>query len=237
GGYPLSFLAKSDSDAFTWLAAYIRTYLEQDIPGLGISIPADTLRRFWMMLVHCHGNILNTAELARSFGIADTTARRYLDLLSGTFMVRQLQPFIANIKKRQIRSPKIYFRDSGLLHQLMGVYDNSSLLTHIKCGASWEGFALEQVVRLKAAHPSDCFFWGIHGQGEVDLLIRQRGKIEAFEFKYSSAPQATKSMHVALQTLPIESLTVVAPVEERFYMAERIAVSPLDGIVAEEQSN
>ena len=227
GGYPLSFLASSNSDAFSWLLSYIRTYLEQDIPSLGITIPPQTIRRFWMMLVHNHGSVLNTAELARSFGIADTTARRYLDLLSGTFMVRQLQPFLANVKKRQIKTPKIYFRDSGLLHQLMGVYDFPSLSTHIKCGASWEGFALEQVIRLKGAALEDCFFWGVHEQGEIDLLIQRQGKLEAFEFKYSSAPTVTKSIKLALKTLPIEKITIIAPGEDDYALSEQVKVSSL----------
>ena len=227
GGYPSSFLAKSDNEASVWLSSFIRTYLEQDIPNLGITIPADTIRRFWMMLVHNHGNVLNTAELARSFGVADTTARRYLDILSGTFMVRQLYPYFANIKKRQVKSPKIYFRDSGLLHRLMGVDDFPSLTTHIKCGASWEGFALEQVLRRKEAAPEDCYFWGVHEQGEIDLLIQSKGKLHGFEFKYSSAPGITKSMKLALKTLPLEGLTIVAPVAHSYPLADRIVVSPL----------
>ncbi len=230
GGYPLAYLAESDEGAFRWLGEYVRTYLEQDIPNLGLSIPAETLRRFWMMLVHTHGNILNTSELARSFGIADTTARSYLDLLSGTFMVRQLQPFFANIKKRQIKSPKIYFRDTGLLHQLMGVYDFPSLTTHLKCGASWEGFALEQILRTRNTKSESCYFWGVHGQGEIDLLVQEKGALMAYEFKYSSAPSITKSMHLALESLPINSITVVAPVESSFELSDKIKVSPLSEI-------
>lgn len=227
GGYPSAFLAKSDSEASLWLSSFIRTYLEQDIPNLGITIPSNTIRRFWMMLVHNHGNVLNTAELARSFGVADTTARRYLDVLSGTFMVRQVYPYLANIKKRQVKSPKIYFRDTGLLHRLMGVDDLHSLTTHIKCGASWEGFALEQVLRLKEIPSEDCFFWGVHEQGEIDLLIQSKGRLQGFEFKYSSAPGITKSMKLALKTLPIDHLTIVAPVEHSYPLSSEITVSPL----------
>lgn len=237
GGYPLAYLAQNDQNAFSWLAAYIRTYLEQDIPNLGLSIPAETLRRFWMMLVHNHGNILNTADLARSFGIADTTARRYIDLLSGTFMLRQLQPFLVNIKKRQVKSPKIYFRDTGLLHQLMGIADLSSLTTHIKCGASWEGFALEQVIRSSKAKADECYFWGVHSQGEIDLIIEQEGKLLAYEFKYSSAPSITASMNLALQTLPIEKLTVIAPVENNFALSKNIFVSSLASYITSAVKN
>lgn len=231
GGFPLAYLAENDQSAFSWLNAYIRTYLEQDIPNLGITIPADTIRRFWMMLVHNHANILNTAELARSFGVADTTARRYIDLLTGTFMIRQLQPYVANTKKRQVKSPKIYFRDTGILHQLMGVNSFAALTTHIKCGASWEGFALEEIIRLRGALPEECFFWGIHEQGETDLLIQKNGELEAFEFKYSSAPQITKSMKLALDTLPIDQITIVAPVDNAFPLSKKIHVTPLHSLV------
>ena len=227
GGYPLSYLADSDNDAFSWLTSYVRTYLEQDIPNLGISIPADTIRRFWMMLVHNHGNVLNTSELARSFGVADTTARRYIDLLSGTFMIRLLQPYLANIKKRQIKSPKVYFRDSGILHKLMGVEDESALLTHIKCGASWEGFALEQIISSSLAADEECFFWGVHEQGETDLLIKKKDKLVAYEFKYTSSPKITKSMKLALDTLDIDELVVVAPVDAGFPLSDNIRVAPL----------
>jgi len=231
GGYPLAYLADTDEQAFRWLGSFIKTYLEQDIPNLGINIPAETLRRFWMMLVHTHGNILNSAELARSFGIADTTARRYLDLLSGTFMIRQLQPYFANVKKRQIKSPKIYFRDSGLLHQMMGISDMAGLTTHLKCGASWEGFALEQIVRAINASNDQCYFWGIHGQGELDLLVQRKGALKAFEFKFSSAPALTKSMQLALKTLPIEGIQIVAPVETSFAIHEQVTVSPLGELI------
>ena len=231
GGYPLAYLADNNEQAFRWLGSSVKTYLEQDIPNLGISIPAETLRRFWMMLVHTHGNILNTAELARSFGIADTTARRYLDILSGTFMIRQLQPYFANIKKRQIKSPKIYFRDTGLLHQMIGISDMAGLRTHLKCGASWEGFALEQIVRAINASNDQCYFWGVHAQGELDLLIQHKGNLEAFEFKFTSTPNVTNSMQLALKTLPITQITVVAPVETSFPIHERITVSPLTELI------
>jgi uncharacterized protein len=230
GGMPRPFLLENVSQSFDWLQSYIRTYLERDIPSLGINIPSETIRRFWVMLTHFHGNILNTSELGKSFGIADTTARRYVDILIGTFMVRQLQPFHANIKKRQVKSPKIYFRDSGILHSLLGIHDSDTLHTHSKCGASWEGFALEQVINIKNAEAEDTFFWAIHAQAEIDLIIRTKNKLEGFEFKFSSAPTITKSMNNALEHLNLDSITIVAPVDNSYRLSDKIEVKSLDEV-------
>ena len=181
GGYPLAFLAKNDSRAFDWLEQYARTFLERDIPLLGFNIPAENMRRFWMMLSHYHGQLVNYAEIARSMDVSESTAKRYLDLLVGTFMVRRLQPWHANIDKRQIKTPKIYFCDSGLFHLLVGITKKSDLLVSPKMGASWEGFAMEQVLRCLNLRSEDAYFWGIHEQCELDLLVRQGAKFHGFE--------------------------------------------------------
>src|SRR5512139_2734726 len=188
GGFPPSFLAGSDDDGWHWRDNYIRTFLERDIPALGFRVPALTLRRFWMMLAHYHGQVFNASEIGKSLGIADTTAARYLDLLAGTFMVRRLVPWFENIGKRQVKTPKMYFRDSGILHRLIGVAGMDQLVTHPKLGASWEGFALEQIIRRGAANAEEVFFWGVHNQAELDLLVFSRGRRIGYEVKYSDAP-------------------------------------------------
>jgi predicted AAA+ superfamily ATPase len=194
GGYPRSFLTDSPDRSFLWLQEYCRSFLERDIPLLGLKVPADTLGKFWQMLAHYHANTLNSSELGRSMGVADTTIKRYLDILTGTFMVRQLLPFHANIAKRQAKKPKIYFRDTGVLHHLLGVKNHSTLQRSPKLGASWEGFALEQVIQLCNASSDKCYFWGVHQQAELDLLVEKDGGFQAFEFKYTDKPKTTRSM-------------------------------------------
>lgn len=228
GGFPNSYLAKNDQSSNEWRAAYITTFLEQDIPNLGIQIPARTLRRFWMMLAHYHGNIFNASEIGTSLGIAHTTARHYLDILTGTFMIRELSPWIENINKRQIKSPKIYFRDSGIFHTLLGIADLSGLKNHPKLGASWEGFALEEIIRLHHAQPEECYFWGIHSQGELDLLILKNGKRLGFEFKYADAPRLTPSMQLAYDTLHLDKLTVIYPGNTSYKLTDNIEVAGLE---------
>ena len=230
GGFPRAFLADENQQAFQWLAAFIRTYLEQDLPNLGFSIPPASLRRFWLMLTHTHGNILNMSELARSFGIADTTVKRYLDILVGTFMVRLLPPWHENIAKRQVRRPKVYFRDSGIFHSLLGISSTAALHTHPRLGASWEGFALEQVLRWCRAGEGECYFWSIHSQAELDLLVLRDGKRFGFEFKYTDHPRATRSTRTAAELLSLDSVSIVYPGSERFRLdsnAEAIGLSSL----------
>ena len=171
GGFPRSFLAKSETESVAWRGALIRTFLERDLPQLGVQIPAETLRRFWTMVAHVHGQTWNASEFGRAFGMADTTVRRYLDLLTATFLVRQLQPFHENLAKRQVKAPKLYVSDSGLLHSLLGLHDERDLEGHPKVGASWEGFALDEVVRRMGARAEDCYFWATHAGAELDLLI------------------------------------------------------------------
>ena len=164
-------MATIEEESFDWRSFYVRTFVEQDIPNLGIKIPPETLRRFWIMLGHYHGNIFNASELGRSFGTSDVTIRKYLDILTGTFMIRQLQPWYENIGKRQVKAPKIFFRDSGIFHALLNIRQFENLYHHPKLGASWEGFALEEIVRANGARNEDCFFWSTYENAEIDLLI------------------------------------------------------------------
>lgn len=230
GGFPRSFLAASNDDSLAWREGFIRTFLERDIPQLGITIPAAAMRRFWTMLAHYHGQTWNAAELARSMGLSDKTVRSYLDILTGTFMVRQLQPWYANVRKRQVKTPKIYLRDSGLLHSLLSLPDLPSLLSHPRLGASWEGFALEQV--LHALKPAETFFWATHSGAELDVLFVFRGKRYGIELKFNEAPQVTKSMHVALHDLDLEHLWVIYPGQHAYPAHARITVWPLHEVAA-----
>ena len=234
GGFPRAYLAPSDNAARRWIEDFRRTFLERDIPQLGLRVPAATLGRFWMMLAHYHGQVLNQAELARALGSSEPTARRYLDILSGTYVVRQLPPWFANLKKRQVRSPKVYIRDSGILHALLGVPDAAALQGHPKLGASWEGFGLEQL--LSVCGERDAYFWGTHAGAELDLLLTHRGRRLGFEFKYADQPAATKSMRVALDDLQLDHLYVVHPGVYRFALDEAITAIPLSMLIDELQS-
>lgn len=228
GGFPDSYLAPSSEDSEYWRKQYISTFLERDIPNLGIRIAPQALRRFWMMLTHYHGQSFNASEIGKSLGVADTTARGYLDILTGTFMVRQLIPWIENnIKKRQVKLPKIYFRDSGIYHTLCGIPNLDALLHFPRFGASWEGFALEEVIRKHQAAPEECFFWGAHSEAELDLLLFKNGKKIGFEFKYQDAPRLSDSMLIANKTLNLDTLTVVYPGNKEYRLTENIVVKGL----------
>lgn len=229
GGSPPSFLAPSDRASFAWRADFIRSHLERDLPQLGIRVPAPALRRFWSMLAHVHGQRWNSAELARSMGTQEDTARRYLDILTGSFMVRQLQPWFENTGKRLVKAPKVYFRDSGILHALLGIRNLGELKRHPKLGFSWEGFALEQVVRSSLAD-HDAYFYATHGGAELDLLIVRGAKRFGFEFKYSDSPAATRSMHEVARDLSLTRLWVVHPGERAFPLTERIHTVPLSDL-------
>ncbi|MHB0874460.1 MAG: ATP-binding protein [Anaerolineae bacterium] len=230
GGFPRAYLAASDEDSWAWREGFFRTFLERDIPQLGISIPAAAMRRFWTMIAHYHGQTWNASELARSLGLSDKTVRSYLDILTGTFMVRQLQPWYENIGKRQVRSPKVYFRDSGLLHAMLGLPDRLALLGHPKVGASWEGFVAEQV--LLTTRPNDAYFWATHSGAELDLMFTHRGRRYGIEAKFSEAPSVTASMHTAVADLELEHLWVVHPGRHAYPVAERISVLPLRDVPA-----
>ncbi|MCP4578502.1 MAG: ATP-binding protein [Deltaproteobacteria bacterium] len=225
GGFPRSFLADSDEDSMVWREGFIKTFLERDIPQLGISIPSVAMRRFWTMLAHYHGQTWNASELARSMSLSDKTVRSYLDLLTGTFMVRQLQPWHENIKKRQVKAPKIYLRDSGLLHSLLSLNDMYSLSSHPRVGASWEGFALEQF--LQALRPAQSYYWATHGSAGIDLFFLHRGQRHGVEVKFSEAPTITKSMKIALEDLRLDRLWVVYPGKHAYPVSEKIEVWPL----------
>jgi uncharacterized protein len=227
GGFPPSFLAASGESSWLWREAYVKTFLERDIPALGIQIPAATLRRFWMMLAHYHGQQFNASELGKSLGTADTTVTRYLDLLTGTFMVRRLTPWFENIKKRQLKTPKIYFRDSGILHRLLGMASMEQMVTHPKLGASWEGFALEQVIRASGVSEEEVYYWGVHNQAELDLLLFRNGKRLGFEVKYTDTPKVSSSQRAALETLRLDSLTIVCPGSANYPLDDRIQVRGL----------
>lgn len=228
GGYPRSFLAESDEDSRVWREGFIKTFLERDIPQLGISIPSTAMRRFWTMLAHYHGQTWNASELARSMGLSDKTVRSYLDILTGTFMVRQLQPWFENIKKRQVKAPKIYFRDSGLLHNLLSLNDLSSLAGHPKVGSSWEGFALEQFLQI--IQPSQSYFWATHSGAEIDLFFLHQGHRYGVEVKYNEAPPVTKSMRIALDNLNLHKLWIIYPGKHVYPVDDKILVCPLDHI-------
>lgn len=233
GGFPPAYLAPSDDDSLVWRKAYVTTFLERDVPALGIDLAAGALRRFWMMLAHWHGNIFNATDLARALDVSAPTVRRHLDVLEGTFMVRVLQPWHANLRKRQVKSPKVYFRDAGILHALLNLPDAAALRAHPGLGASWEGFALEQVVRLHGADAGECHFWAAHTGAELDLLIVRGTRRLAFEFKYSSAPKTTRSMRAAVAALDLDRLTVVYPGDGAFPLTERIRVAGLGPLVEE----
>ena len=222
GGFPRAFLARSERDSLDWRREFVRTFLERDVPQLGISIGAATLRRFWQMLAHVHGGVLNSSELARSFGVADTTIRRYLESLEGTFMVRTLRPYHANISKRQVKAPKVYVSDSGLLHTLLDIPTATALESHPIVGASWEGFMLETVVALLGARSDQCYFWATHAGAELDLLLVDGKQRRGFEFKRSTSPTVTPSMRSALHDLKLDRLDVVHAGPVSFKLAPRI---------------
>ncbi len=224
GGFPRAFLARDDAAARQWHEDFIRTFLERDIPQLGIGVPAMTLRRFWTMVAHYHGQVLKVSELARSLGSSEPTARRYLDILCGTYVVRQLPPWFENLKKRQVKAPKIYVRDSGLAHALLGIRDQPAMQAHPKLGASWEGYAMEQILSITGDR--EAYFWATHAGAELDLLVFHRGKRLGFEFKYTDRPGTTKSMHVACGDLALDHLYVVHPGKHAFALDERITASP-----------
>lgn len=232
GGFPRSYLAKSSEDSFFWRKQYVTTFLERDIPNLGIGISPNSLRRFWMMLTHYHGQIFNASQIGKALGIADTTLREYLSILAGIFMVRELLPWFANIKKREIKRPKIYFRDSGIYHLLSNIENEDGLFHNPKLGDSWEGFALEEVIRANEMDASECFFWGIHGQAEIDLFFIKNAKRRGFEFKYSDAPSLTSSMQKAVNMLGLDSLYVIYPGGKDYMLADKIYVKGLSSLEA-----
>jgi predicted AAA+ superfamily ATPase len=230
GGFPRAYLAGSELESWTWREQFIRTFLERDVPQLGIGIGAPTLLRFWTMAAHYHGQTWNNAEPARSLGVSEPTIRRYLDALAGVFMIRQLPPWHENLAKRQIKSPKVYVRDSGLLHHLLGIRTQTDLLRHPKLGASWEGYVVEQIIRT--LRPDDAYFWGTHGGAELDLLLFRRNRRYGIEVKRADAPQLTASMRSAMSDLGLERLVVVYPGPRRYTVGPRVVVVPVNELAS-----
>lgn len=231
GSLPLSFLADAEQSRI-WRENYITTFLEQDIPQLGIRIPSATLRRFWTMLSHYHGQVLNYSELARAFGISDMTVRKYIAVLQGTFMVRTLQPWYINIGKRLVKQPKLYLRDSGILHTFMNVDELGQLQAHPKIGASWEGFALECVLKSINKNENDVYFWRVHSGSEIDLFWQHAGQNWGVEFKYADAPKLQRSMKIGASDLNLAHLWVVYPGSTQYRLDQKITVLPLAQINA-----
>ncbi len=222
GGFPRAYLARTNSQSHEWLRGFIRTFLERDLPQLGITIRSTTLQRFWTMLAHYHGQIWNSSEFGRSFGVADTTVRNYLDLMTSALVTRQLQPWHENISKRQVKAPKIYITDSGVLHTLLNLRSMMDLEGHPKVGASWEGFLLQQVIRRLQAFPEECYFWATHGGAELDLFVIRGRRRYGFEFKRTTSPRVTPSMRSALSDLKLNRLEVIHAGENTFPRAEKI---------------
>jgi len=225
GGFPRAYLADSDQDSMAWRSSAIASHVEVDLPQFGVNIAPLAMLRFWRMLAHYHGQIWTASDPARSLGVSEPTVRRYLDTLTQTLMVRQLQPWHENLGKRQVKAPKIYFRDTGLLHALMGVSTLPELLVHPRCGASWEGFALEQVLRL--AKPDEAYFWATHQGAELDLLMLKGGQRVGVEFKRADAPKITPSMRIAMHDLKLDALYIVYPGAHRFVLAGGVEAVPL----------
>lgn len=225
GGFPPAFLAESDRGSLKWRQDFIRTFLERDLPQLGVRVPGEMLRRFWTMVAHYHGQIWNASEIGASLGVSHHTTRHYLDLLTGAFVLRQLPPWFENVGKRVVKSPKVYIRDSGIFHALMGVEDEGALQGHPKLGASWEGFALEQV--LGVTDWRNAYFWATQSRAELDLLLLAGGKRWGFEFKYADAPVMTKSLHIAVADLKVERAWVVYPGQQSYPLAGNVEVVPL----------
>ncbi|HLE44074.1 MAG TPA: ATP-binding protein [Methylomirabilota bacterium] len=231
GGFPPAYLARSDEASYVWRQQFVQTYLERDLPQLGITIPAATVLRFWTMLAHYHGGVWNAAQAARSLGVSEPTARRYLDLLSGLFMVRQLRPWHEHLHKRQVKAPKVYLRDSGLLHALLGLAGERDIVSHPKVGSSWEGFALEQTLEL--VRPEGAYFWATHTGAELDLLLVRRGRRYGVEVKFQDAPRLTPSMRIALSDLRLQRLTVLYPGKLPYELDRRVRVVPLAELAAD----
>lgn len=230
GGFPLSFLARTNEDSFSWRQQFIQTFLERDVPQLGINIPAPALLRFWNMVAHCHGGIWSSSDPARSLGIGESTVRRYLDLFTSLLLVRQLQPWHENLSKRQVKAPKVYVRDSGLLHTLLGVRNESELLSHPKSGASWEGYAIDEA--LNAIEPDQAYFWATHQGAELDLLLFKGGRRFGIEIKRMDAPTLTPSMRVALSDLNLDQLVVLYPGSRTYDLAPKVRVAPITDLAS-----
>ena len=229
GGFPRSFLAADDESSHQWRSDFIHTFLERDLRRFGVQVPPPAMRRLWTMLAHYHGQILNASEIGRSLGEAHTTVKRHIDVLCGAFLVRQLQPWFENVGKRQYKSPKVYVRDSGLLHNLLGMQTFTALESHPKLGASWEGFAIEEILRVTGE--SVTYFWGAQSGPELDLLVMRNGKRIGIEVKYADAPTVTNSMKVSRDTLGLDHLYIVHPGSKAYSLGKGVDVLPLPDLL------
>ena len=222
GGFPPAYTARSHADSFRWRGDFIRTFLERDVPQLGIAVPSAVLERFWSMLAHYHAQVWNGSELGRALGVTHHAVRRYLDALESTYMLRSLKPWSANLKKRQVKAPKIYIRDSGLLHHFLGVTTRAELDRHPKIGASWEGFIIENLIQALGVDARQCYFWGAHSGTEIDLVVQRGARLRGFEIKRTSAPSLTRSMRSAMEDLELSRLDVIHAGEHSFPLAPRV---------------
>ena len=227
GGFPRSYLAQNEEESFIWRSNYIKTFLERDIPSLGFRIPAGQLYRFWMMLTGYHGQLLNASEIGRSLGITDHTVKKYIDILEGTFMIRTLQPWFANINKRQVKAPKIYFKDSGILNTLLNLQSYKDIERHAKLGALWEGFAMEEIIKNSGLDSTRFFFWRTSNGAEIDLFYRNRNNLIGIEFKYADAPRITPSMKTAIEDLKLDRLFIIYPGNKDYPLSDKIHVYEL----------
>jgi len=230
GGFPRSYLAETEEDSFLWREGYITTFLERDLPNFGFDAPPKTMHRFWMMLCHYHGQLFNASEIANSLMVSDKTAKKYLDILAGTFMIRNLQPWFENIKKRQVKTPKIYFRDSGIFNALTSIRSLTQLAKTPKIGPLWEGFSLEEVINCLQIPADNCYFWSTHNEAELDLFAFKNGKRLGFECKYTETPKITKSMNIALTDLKLDHLYVIFPGTQQFPLSENITACGLSSL-------
>ncbi len=221
-------MARTEIDSFAWRKNFVQTFLERDLPQFGMSVPASTMLRFWTMLAHYHGQIWNAAEPARSLGVSESSVRRYLDLLSDVFMVRQLKPWHVNLDKRQVKAPKVYVRDNGLLHYLLEIQTAHNLWTHPKSGASWEGYVVEEAI--KAIQPDQVYFWATHNGAEIDLVFLRKGRMYGIECKRQDAPTLTPSVKIALKDLGLERIAVIYPGTQRYALAKKVEVVPVSAL-------
>ncbi len=228
GGFPKSYLAKNHEQSLKWRKAYITSFIERDLPALGLSINNSVMRQLWMMIGHCHGQLLNYSDLGRSLGVTDMTIKKYVEILEQTFMVRLLRPWYENIAKRQVKAPKIYIRDSGILHAMLGVTEENWYV-YPKRGASFEGFAIEEIIR-KFGIDLECFFWRTQVGAELDLLIIKNGKKYGFEIKHSDSPNITKSMHIALSDLNLEELYIVNPGKVIYKKSDKVTIVGIEAL-------
>lgn len=229
GGYPVSFLSRSDADSMTWRKNFVQTILERDLPMLGVRFPAPLLFRLWAMLAHYHGQVWNGAEIARSLEVSEPTVKRYVEFLEGLFLVRQLKPWFANVGKRQVKSPKLYIRDSGVLHYFLGAENRRALLVNPRMGASWEGFVIEEI--LKAVPHDDAFFWATQNQAEIDLVLLRKGKLVGIECKRTDTPRLTPSMRNALRDLPLDHIWVIHPGTRSVRLDKKVTALSLEQLL------